>query len=449
MKPKDSSSELFAREPNLPQETDLQNAPLAMRMRPKALDDIAGQEHLLAEGKILRRTLQADRLSSLILYGPPGTGKTTLARVISATTKSHFISLNAVTSNVADLRSAIETAQKLKKLQGTKTLLFVDEIHRFNKAQQDALMPSVEEGLITLIGATTQNPSFAINGPLLSRALILELRPLTEEVIVKLLKRALQDPEKGFGKIRIHAEDEALWHIAKVSSGDARRALNALEIGILTAVPDKNNEIHFDLKAAEESCQRKVVYHDKEGDYHYDLASAFIKSMRGSDPDASIYWLAKMLYGGEDLRFIARRILILASEDIGNADPQALILAASGLQAIEFVGMPEAQIILGQLVTYMALAPKSNASYLAISQAMNDLQEQKTEEVPNHLRDSHYPGAKRMEHGKGYQYVHDFPGHYVEQVYGPQNAKYYEPTAQGFEKTLQERLAALRKPKKS
>ncbi len=419
------------------------DAPLAARMRPQTLSEVTGQAHLLGDDKLLKRTIQADRLSSLIFYGPPGSGKTTLAEIISRATQSFFVRLNAVTSNVADLRRVLEQAQKLKSLKGKRTILFVDEIHRFNKAQQDVLMPDVETGNVILIGATTHNPSFVVNGPLLSRATIFELRPLTEDHLVEILKRALKNNERGFGNLKIEVEENALWHIAKSAAGDARRALNALEVGVLSTAPDEKGRIHFTLKAAEESCQRKMIYHDREGDYHYDLASAFIKSIRGSDPDAAIYWLAKMLYGGEDPRFIIRRLLILASEDIGNADPQALILVSSGLQAIEFVGMPEAQIILAHLVTYLALAPKSNASYLAISEALKDIKDEKIEEVPNHLRDRSYPGAKKMGHGEGYVYPHTFKEHYTPQNYFPKNRRYYHPTEIGFEQILSQRLKSL------
>ncbi|MBI3306923.1 MAG: replication-associated recombination protein A [Candidatus Omnitrophica bacterium] len=404
-------------------------------MRPSSLDEVMGQKHLLGEGKLLRRTIQSDRWTSLIFYGPPGSGKTSLAQIISRVTKARFVPLNAVASNVQTLRSVLEQAKKIKAHSGGRTILFIDEIHRFNTAQQDILMPDVENGEIVLIGATTHNPSFAINGPLLSRSLIFELRPIEEIDLIHLLKRALQDPERGFGKMKIKIEAKALTHLAKMASGDARRALNALEVGVLTTPTDKEGIIHFDLNVAEESCQRKIVYYDSQEDYHYDTVSAFIKSMRASDPDAAIYWLAKMLYAGEDPRFIIRRILIFASEDIGNADPQALILASSGLQAVEMVGMPESRIILGHLVTYMALAPKSKASYEAINRAIADLETQKTEEVPEHLRDSHYPGAKHLGHGKGYGQINE---------YIPKQAIYYQPSVSGFEKILSERLAKLR-----
>lgn len=432
-----------------PEKTSNASALLAVRMRPRNLDEVAGQEHILGPGKLLRRTIQSGRWTSMIFYGPPGCGKTTLARIISSVTDSFFVPLNAVTSNVAELRKVIEQA-RLRKSRGQKTILFLDEIHRFNKAQQDVLMPEVEEGILILIGATTHNPSFAINGPLLSRSTIFELRSLEEKDILTILKRAVQDPERGLGKMKLEVSDEAFRHLAKSASGDARRALNALELGAITTPPDAKGVIPFDRTVAEESCQKRIVYYDADEDYHYDTASAFIKSMRGSDPDASIYWLAKMLYAGEDPRFIVRRILILASEDIGNADPQALILASAGLQAVEFVGMPEAQIILAQLVTYMALAPKSNASYMAISEAMDDVKKDKSEEVPKHLRDTHYPGAKKMGHGEGYQYPHDGKGAIsTKQDYFDKKATYYQPADSGFEKTLKERLERIRNAQKS
>ena len=423
------------------------NAPLAVRMRPKTLDEIAGQEHLLGEGKLLRRTIQSERWTSMIFYGPPGSGKTTLAQVIARMTHSHFVPLNAVSSNVSELRQLLDAAKKRLRAQKKRTILFLDEIHRFNKAQQDVLMPDVENGDLILIGATTHNPSFAINGPLLSRSMIFELKALEEKDILTLLERALKDPKNGLGQKKIVAEKKALGHMAKNASGDARRALNALEVGVLTTPPNERGEIVLDQSVAEESCQRKIVYYDEDEDYHYDTASAFIKSMRGSDPDASIYWLAKMLYAGEDPRFIVRRILILASEDIGNADPQALILASAGLQAIEFVGLPEAQIILAQLVTYMALAPKSNASYRAISEAMDHIKHEKVEEVPAHLKDKSYPGAMRLGHGQGYVYPPADKVKALSQKYTAQEFSFYQPSESGFEKTLALRLAEIKRSK--
>jgi putative ATPase len=368
--------------------------------------------------------------------------------MVSQMTGAKFKSLNAVTANVQDLRTVMEEAKYFKTEQNERTILFVDEIHRFNKAQQDVLMPDVENGIIILIGSTTHNPSFSVNGPLLSRSTIFELRPLSDKELIRILEQALKDSERGFGHLKIEIDPKALEHIAKTASGDARRALNALEIGVLTTTPDEKGIVHFTQSVAEQSCQRRIVYYDKDEDYHYDTASAFIKSMRGSDPDAAVYWLAKMLYAGEDPRFIVRRILILASEDIGNADPQALILASAGLQAIEFVGLPEARIILSQLVIYMALAPKSNASYLAVEEATSDVQKEVTEEVPNHLRDKSYFGAERMGHGEGYQYAHKFPGHFVDQEYIQKKGHYYRPTAFGYEKVHQDRIEELKGRKK-
>lgn len=405
------------------------DAPLAVRMRPSSLDEILGQDHLLGKGKLLRRTLESDRLNSLILYGPPGIGKTTLALVVAKMTSARYVSINAVLSNVAEMRKIQDEARKLRKHSKRKTVLFIDEIHRFNKAQQDILMPDVETGVIILVGATTQNPSFAIRGPLLSRSLVCELKPMEEAHLVQLMERALGDKARGFGEMKVEMDPAALAHLAKQASGDARRALNALEVGVLTTPPDAKGIIRFTTAVAEESCQKKIVHYDWDEDFHYDTISAFIKSLRGSDVDAAIYWLAKMLYAGEDPRFILRRLLIFASEDIGNADPQALILASSGFTAAEFVGMPEARIILAQLVTYLALAPKSNASYMAIERATDDVKNQKTEQVPQHLRSAAYPGAKTLGHGEGYIYPHDHPGEKLDQIYLGKQARYYQPGA--------------------
>jgi len=425
--------------------SDNKARPLASRMRPRSLKEFIGQGHILGPGKLLRRTIEADRITSLVFYGPPGCGKTTIASIISQETKSRFVSINAVTSNVAELRKIIQEAGKLKNLNEQRTILFVDEIHRFNKAQQDVLMPEVENGVLILIGATTHNPSFSIVGPLLSRSLVFELRPLQEEDITQILTAALQDNERGFGEYKVQIEESVLKSLAKSASGDARRALNSLEVGVLTTPPQENGVIVFDLAVAEESTQKRIVYYDKNEDYHYDTISAFIKSMRGSDADASVYWLAKMLYAGEDPRFIARRIIILASEDIGNADPQAIVVATSCMKAVEFVGMPEAQIILSQAVTYMATAPKSNAAYMAINKATADVQEESAKEVPNHLRDKHYSGAKRLKHGEGYKYPHDYADHYVEQTYMENKKTYYSPSSQGYEKEIKERIERLKK----
>ncbi len=405
------------------------NAPLAYRMCPGTIDEYTGQEHILGKGKLLRRAIEADRITSLILYGPPGTGKTALARVIAAKTKSHFEWLNAATAGLEDLRKVIQGA-RTKKSKGIRTILFLDEIHRFNKLQQDALLPDVEEGNVILIAATVENPFFYVNSALLSRSQVFELKPLSEENILKLLNNAIQEKERGLGNLNISADEDALKHIAKMSDGDARKALSALEIAALTTspatTPDENGRINITLQVAEESIQKKVIVYDKKGDQHYDAISAFIKSMRGSDPDAAIYYLAKMLYAGEDPRFIARRIVICASEDVGDADPMALVIATSALRAVEFIGMPEARIPLAQATIYIANAPKSNACYKAIEAAMADIENEQTMEVPDHLKDSHYPGAKKLGHGKGYKYPHDYGGH-VEQEYMLKKKKYYNP----------------------
>lgn len=399
--------------------------PLAYRMCPRTLDEYAGQEHILGKGKLLRRAVEADRITSLILYGPPGTGKTALARVIAEGTKAHFEWLNAATAGLDDLRKIINTA-RTRKSRGVRTILFLDEIHRFNKLQQDALLPDVEEGNITLIAATVENPFFYVNSALLSRSQIFELKPLSDDDILNILQNALKDKERGLGNLNIKIDEDALKHIAKTSDGDARKALSSLEIAAITTSPDNDSIIHITLLTAEESIQKKVVVYDKKGDQHYDTISAFIKSMRGSDPDAAIYYLAKMLYAGEDPRFIVRRIVICASEDVGEADPMALVLATSALKAVEFVGMPEARIPLAQATIYVAKAPKSNACYRAIEAAMEDIGREQTMEVPDHLKDANYPSAKKLGHGEGYKYPHDYEG-YVEQEYLPKKKKYYNP----------------------
>jgi putative ATPase len=401
------------------------NVPLAYRMCPRTIDEYTGQEHILGKGKLLRRAIEADRITSLILYGPPGTGKTALARVIAAKTNARFEWLNAATAGLDDLRKVINSA-KTRRAKGIRTILFLDEIHRFNKLQQDALLPDVEEGNIILIAATVENPFFYVNSALLSRSQVFELKPLTEENILSLLNNAIQDKERGIGNLNIHADEAALKHIAKMSDGDARKALSALEVAALTTLPDENNIIKITLQVAEESIQKKAIVYDKKGDQHYDTISAFIKSMRGSDPDAAVYYLAKMLYAGEDPRFIARRIVICASEDVGDADPMALLIATSALRAVEFIGMPEARIPLAQATIYIANAPKSNACYKAIEAAMVDVENEQTMEVPEHLKDSHYPGAKKLGHGEGYKYPHDYGG-YVKQEYLPKKKKYYNP----------------------
>jgi putative ATPase len=412
-------------------------APLAARMRPLTLDDYAGQGHILAPGKLLRRAIESDRLGSIILYGPPGCGKTSLAEVIARVTGRHFERTSGVLANVAILRSLLEAAEQRKKFRKRDTILFIDEIHRFNKAQQDVLLPYVEAGSITLIGATTHNPFFFINTPLTSRSQIFQLEALSEADVVALLRRAITD-ERGLAHVKIEADDPALAHLARVCEGDARKALNALEIAALTTAPDELGVVRITESVTEESIQKKAVVYDNE-DGHYDTISAFIKSVRGSDPNAALYWLAKMLYAGEDPRFIARRLIILASEDIGNADPTGLTLAVSAMEAVEFIGMPEARIILAQATTYLATAPKSNASYVGIEAAWKDLREGRTLPVPKHLRDGTYKGAERLGH-TGYQYAHDFEGHVVDQEYLPTTKIYYEPTDEGYEQRIRQRM---------
>ncbi|HMO05956.1 MAG TPA: replication-associated recombination protein A [Kiritimatiellia bacterium] len=412
-------------------------APLAARMRPVSLDDYAGQQHVLGPGKLLRRAIESDRLGSIILYGPPGCGKTSLAEVIATVTGRHFERTSGVLANVAILRSLLEAAEQRKRFRGRETILFIDEIHRFNKAQQDVLLPYVEAGAITLIGATTHNPFFFINTPLTSRSQIFQLEALGEADVVALLRRALTDA-RGLGDLRIAADDEALAHLARVCEGDARKALNALEIAALTTHADGEGTVRITAAVAEESIQKKAVVYDNE-DGHYDTISAFIKSVRGSDPNAALYWLAKMLYAGEDPRFIARRLIILASEDIGNADPTGLTLAVSAMEAVEFIGMPEARIVLAQATTYLATAPKSNASYAGIEAAWTDIREGRTLPVPKHLRDASYKGAERLGH-EGYRYAHDYAGHVVDQEYLPTSKIYYQPTGEGYEQRILQRM---------
>ena len=414
-------------------------APLARRVAPRTLDEILGQEHILSPGKILRRAIEADRVTSLILYGPPGSGKTALARIIAMRTKAAFEPLNAVTSGVKELRQLIATAKQRRIHSSQRTIVFVDEIHRFNKAQQDALLPDVENGNIVLIGATTENPFFSVNAPLLSRSQIFEFRRLGEEMLIRLLERALEHAERGMEEVEIEVDRDALAHIATYAEGDARRALNALDIAMLTT-PLSDGRIHVGIEEAQESIQRKMLHYDGTGDGHYDAASAFIKSMRGSNPDAAIYWLARMLEAGETPRFIARRICILASEDVGNADPMALVVATAAFQTCEFIGMPEARIILAQAVTYVACAPKSNAAYLAIEKAMEDVREKATREVPVPLQDASYKGAKRLGRGEGYRYAHDYDEAYVPQDYGVRRGTYYFPSKRGKEAEFRERL---------
>jgi putative ATPase len=420
------------------------NRPLAARMRPRNLDEYAGQSHILGQGQLLRRAIEADRIQSLIFYGPPGTGKTSLAQIIARQTKSKFERLSGVESNVADMRRVLAAAANRLENTGSSTILFIDEIHRFNKAQQDVLLPDVESGVIKLIGATTHNPFFFVNSPLVSRSQIFELRPLTEADLLALLERALADAERGLGYLNIAADENALRHLAKIADGDARKALNSLEIAALTTTPDPAGLIHVTLPVAEQSIQKKAVVYDGDGDAHYDTISAFIKSMRGSDPDAALYWLAKMIHAGEDPRFIARRIVICAAEDVGLADPMALVLACSALQAAEFVGWPEAQIPLAEATIYLATANKSNSAVAAIAAALTDVRSGRTLPVPEHLRDAHYQGAKRLGHGQGYQYAHEGKDHFVAQDYLGVGKTFYEPTEQGVEKKIKERVEKWR-----
>ena len=422
-------------------EQTLENeSPLASRMRPRTLEEVAGQEHIIGKDKLLYRAIKADKLGSVIFYGPPGTGKTTLAKVIANTTSARFHQINATVAGKKDMEEVVKEAQQHLGMYGKKTILFVDEIHRFNKSQQDYLLPFVEDGTLILIGATTENPYFEVNGALISRSIVFELKPLQKEDICRLLERAVTDKERGMGSYGAVLHEDAKEFLADIAGGDARAALNALELGILTTEKREDGKIHIDLETASQCIQKRVVRYDKTGDNHYDTISAFIKSMRGSDPDAAVFYLAKMLYAGEDIKFIARRIMICAAEDVGNADPQALQVAVAAAQAVERLGMPEARIPLAQAVTYVASAPKSNAAYLAIDEALEAVRSVKTT-VPVHLQDSHYKGAAKMGHGIGYQYAHDYPNHYVKQQYLPSELEgrvFYRPTDNGYEEKIQE-----------
>ncbi len=420
-------------------------APLAERMRPRTLDEFIGQEHILGPGKLLRRAIEADRLSSLIFYGPPGTGKTTLARIIARTTRAHFTALNAVLAGVKDIREAIEAAQERLRLHQQRTILFIDEVHRFNKAQQDALLPHVENGTVIFIGATTENPYFEVIKPLVSRSRVFELKPLTPTHLRRIAKQALTDPERGYGHRNVVIEPEALDHLVDVSNGDARSLLNALELAVETTLPDALGRIHITLQVAEDSIQRRAVLYDKEGDAHFDTISAFIKSLRGSDPDAALYWLARMIYAGEDPRFILRRMLIFAAEDVGLADPRALQVAAAAAQAFDYVGMPEGQFILAECCLYLATAPKSNST-MAYFNALAYVEREQSGAVPTHLKDASRD-RQGLGHGQGYKYPHAYREHYVPQQYLPnhmQGTYFYEPSDQGYERTIAERLAAWR-----
>lgn len=421
-------------------------SPLASRLRPTKLEEVVGQQHIVGKDKLLYRAIKADKLTSVIFYGPPGTGKTTLAKVIANTTSADFTQINATVAGKKDMEEVVKQAQNALGMYGRKTILFIDEIHRFNKGQQDYLLPFVEDGTIILIGATTENPYFEVNGALISRSSIFELRPLEKTDIKELLLRAVNDTEKGLGSFHAVIEDDALEFLADVSGGDARNALNAIELGVLTTDRSEDGQIHITLDVASECIQKRVVNYDKKGDNHYDIISAFIKSMRGSDPDAAVFYLAKMLYAGEDVKFIARRIMICASEDVGNADPMALTVAVAAAQAVERIGMPESQIILSQAVTYVASAPKSNSAVNAIFAANDAVRNNKTT-VPTHLQDAHYKGAQKLGHGIGYKYAHDYPNHYVDQQYLPdeiKDARFYEPGDLGYEKQIKERLQKLR-----
>lgn len=429
--------------------TAKKESPLASRMRPTTLEEVVGQQHIIGKDKLLYRAIKADKLSSIIFYGPPGTGKTTLAKVIANTTSANFTQINATVAGKKDMEEVVGKAKDNLGMYGKKTILFVDEIHRFNKGQQDYLLPFVEDGTLILIGATTENPYFEVNSALISRSSVFELKALTKDDIKVLLKRAVYDEEKGMGSYRAEIEEDALEFLADIAGGDARNALNAIELGILTTERGTDGKIHITLNVAEECIQKRVVRYDKMGDNHYDTISAFIKSMRGSDPDAAVYYLAKMLYAGEDIKFIARRIMISASEDVGNADPNALTVAVSAAQAVERLGMPEARIVLAQAVTYIASAPKSNAAYLAVDAALENVKNYKTT-VPVHLQDSHYKGAAKLGHGIGYKYAHDYSEHYVEQQYLPneiKDMKFYEPTEIGYEKNIKEHLNRLKNRK--
>jgi putative ATPase len=414
--------------------------PLAARMRPRTLEEYVGQEHILGPGKLLRRAVEADRFSAFIFHGPPGVGKTSLAQIIAQRTESQFVNLSGVESNVADIRKAAEEAGQRMRLRGRSTTLFVDEIHRFNKAQQDVLLPYLERGTVRFIGATTQNPYFYINSPLVSRAQVFQLEPLGQAALARLIRATLADEERGLGEYQVNITEEAISHLATVSDGDARKCLGSLELGVITSPTDDHGVVQFTLAVAEESIQQKIVVYDGDGDAHYDTISAFIKSMRGSDPDATLYWLAKMLYAGEDIRFIARRIVICASEDIGLADSNALRVAMAAQQAAEFVGMPEARIPLAHAAVYLATAPKSNSTYAGINAALKDVQQGRTLAVPKHLRSSHCKGADELGSGKGYQYAHDFEDNFVPQAYLPEGRTYYTPTGNGQESRIKERL---------
>lgn len=424
------------------------DAPLASRLRPRALNEVVGQQHIIGKNTLLYRAIAADQLGSIILYGPPGTGKTTLAKVIANTTKGNFTQINATGAGKKDMEAVVSEAKNALGMYGTKTILFIDEIHRFNKGQQDYLLPFVEDGTLILIGATTENPYFEVNGALISRSIIFELKPIPAEAVKELLRKAVYDRDRGMGSYNAVIEEEALDFLAQLSGGDARHALNAIELGIMTTQRSQDGQIHITLEVAQECIQKRVMRYDKNGDNHYDTISAFIKSMRGSDPDAAVYYLARMLYAGESVTFIARRIMICASEDVGNADPMALVVAANASLAVERVGMPEAQIILAQAVSYVACAPKSNAASGGIFAAMQEVEQSGNLPIPTHLQDAHYKGAAKLGHGTGYKYAHDYPNHYVEQQYLPyelSGREFYCPSGNGYEQKIREHMKRIRR----
>ncbi len=423
-------------------------APLAARMRPRSLEEVAGQEHIIGKDKLLYRAIKADKISSVIFYGPPGTGKTTLAKVIANTTSAEFTQINATVAGKKDMEEVVSKAKEIQGMYGKRTILFIDEIHRFNKAQQDYLLPFVEDGTVILIGATTENPYFEVNGALLSRSVIFELKPIPMEAVRDLLRKAVYDKDRGMGAYDAVIDEDALDFLADVSGGDARHALNAIELGIMSTERSRDGKIHITLEAAQECIQKKAVRYDKSGDNHYDTISAFIKSMRGSDPDAAVYYLARMLYAGENAAFIARRIMICAAEDVGNADPQALVVATNASMAVERIGMPEAQIILSQAASYVACAPKSNAACSAVFAAMEEVAKSGNLPIPPHLQDAHYKGAAKLGRGTGYLYAHEFPNHYVEQQYLPYELtgrEFYKPTGNGYEAKIRDHMRRLKK----
>lgn len=422
-------------------------APLAARMRPRTLEEVVGQEHIIGKDKLLYRAIKADKISSVIFYGPPGTGKTTLARVIANTTSAEFTQINATAAGKKDMEDVVNKAKDVQGMYGRRTILFIDEIHRFNKSQQDYLLPFVEDGTIILIGATTENPYFEVNGALISRSVIFELKPIPKDAVKELLKKAVYDEERGMGSYQAKIDEDALDFLADISGGDARHALNAIELGVMTTERSGDGKIHITLDVAQECIQKRAVRYDKDGDNHYDTISAFIKSMRGSDPDAAVYYLARMLYAGESVTFIARRIMICASEDVGNADPMAMVVAANASLAVERVGMPEAQIILSQAASYVACAPKSNACVEAISQAMDEVERSGNLPIPSHLQDAHYKGSAKLGRGIGYKYAHNYPNHYVEQQYLPyelSGREFYTPSGNGYEVKIREHMKRIR-----